>query len=110
MVTSLGRVTFLDALREWFSSYSEIGGRREVQVEFDESPQDRGKRSVWIKVDGKSAMGQMTLWESGECNTDAVAKDGSTVLLLRERVLSSPMLVAAVADDLVDHVADYSRT
>jgi hypothetical protein len=52
----------------------------------------------------------MTLWESGECNTDAVAKDGSTVLLLRERVLSSPMLVAAVADDLVDHVADYSRT
>jgi hypothetical protein len=46
----------------------------------------------------------MTLWESGECDTDAVAKDGTTILLLRSRVLSSPMLVAAVADDLVDHV------
>jgi hypothetical protein len=62
---------------------------------------------------GRSASGQLTLWESGDCETEAVGNPAvgePCTILLRSRVLADPSLVAIVADDLVDHVADYSDT
>jgi len=60
---------------------------------------------------GTSAEGQLTLWESGECDTEAVGTSSTgehVPLLLRSRVLRGVALVAMVADDLVEHIADYA--
>jgi hypothetical protein len=106
-------IPFVDELREWHEGYEQLGGRRSVRVEFTLGPAERPKRAAWIVAYGKSAEGQLTLWESGECETEAVgtATTGEAVpLLLRSRVLADPHLVSAVADDLIDHVADYSGT
>lgn len=99
---------FLDELRHWHRTYEAEGGRRQVRVRFEEGPSDRPKRAAWIVAEGAHAEGQMTLWESGECDTEAVGQQGP--ILLRSRVLKDPDLVASVADDLVDHIADYSNT
>jgi hypothetical protein len=85
--------------------------RRNVRVEFQEGLEDRPKRAAWITPEGRHAMGQLTLWESGECETEAVGTTSvgeQGLILLRSRVLSDASLVPAVADDLVDHIADYS--
>jgi hypothetical protein len=106
-------IPFVDELRAWYHDYERGGGRRNVRVDFTSGPEDRPKRAAWIVVHGKSAAGQVTLWESGECETEAAgtAATGEAVpLLLRSRVLANPDLVKAVADDLIDHVADYSGT
>jgi hypothetical protein len=106
-------IPFLDELRSWHESYATDGGRRSVLVDLHEGPEDRPKRSASIDVHARAAEGQLILWESGECETSAVGTDVDgehVVLLLRSRVLADPTLVAAVADDLVDHVADYSGT
>jgi hypothetical protein len=100
-------MSFLEALDSWRRTYDEVGGRRGVTVEFHDGPVERPKRAVWIIVTGAQAAGQMTLWESGECETEAAGVDGTT-LLLRSRILPAASFVAGVADDLVDHVADYS--
>ena len=59
---------------------------------------------------GAAAIGQLTLWESGRCDTEAHATRDRTPILLRSRVLDEPARVPAIADDLVDHVADYSNS
>ena len=103
-------IPFLDQLADWHRDYLESGGRRGVQVRFS-GPNDTPKRSVMIVAEARSATGEMILWESGECDTLAVgvSSQGENVpLLLRSRVLPLASAVASVADDLVDHVADYS--
>ncbi len=100
---------YLEELANWFRDYNESQGRRRVSVEFREGPADRAKRAAWIIGTGARAEGQLTLWGSGECETEAVGDDGMRILA-RSRVVADPAQVAAVADDLVDHVADYSGT
>jgi hypothetical protein len=106
-------IPFVDDLRAWYHEYERAGGRGDVRVDFTSGPQDRPTGAAWIFVHAKSAAGQLTLWESGECETEAAgtAATGEAVpLLLRSRVLASPDMVSVVADDLIDHVADYSGT
>ena len=102
---------FLDELRLWFEDYSNSGGRRGIRVEFGDGPPGVSKRGAWITARGAAAIGQLTLWESGECDAEAHTTTGvRTPILLRSRVLEQPTRVPAIADDLVDHVADYSNT
>jgi hypothetical protein len=106
-------VPFLDDLRAWHANYVAQGGRRGVEVAFHEGPDDRPKRMASVVARARHAEGQLLLWESGECDTHALGttSTGDPVqLLLRSRVLSHPDLVRSLADDLVDHVADYSAT
>lgn len=106
-------VPFLDELRAWHANYVADGGRRSVDVAFHEGPDDRPKRVASIVARTTAAEGELLLWESGECDTQAfgTTTTGERVqLLLRSRVLSHPRLVRAVADDLVEHLADYSGT
>ena len=105
-------IPFVDELRAWHEAYAQHGGRRSVRVEFKQG-QDSPKRAARITVHADAAEGQLTLWESGECDSEAfgrAATDEVVPLLLRSRVLADPELVATVADDLIDHVADYSGT
>jgi hypothetical protein len=106
-------IPFLDALKTWHDEYVAGGGRRSVSVEWHEGPQERSKRAAWIVARGPSASGQLTLWESGECETEAVGTpaDGEPhSILVRSRVLRDSKLVAVIADDLVDDLGDYSGT
>jgi hypothetical protein len=101
---------FLDELRTWFEGYSDAGGRG-IRVQFSEGPPEIPKRSAWITAQGAAAIGELMLWESGECETEAHTTTGDrTPILLRSRVLDEPTRVPAIADDLVDHVADYSNS
>jgi hypothetical protein len=102
-------LNFLDALRSWADAYARAGGRRDVDVRFEEGQDDRPKQSAWIIADAAHATGQLTIWESGECDTEAASATGDTILL-RSRTLRSSSAVMAVADDLFDHLADYSGT
>ena len=100
---------FVDELRRWYDSYEKAGGRRQVVVCFSESPSDgRPKQSAWVDAEGVHAAGNLIVWESGECETHAVSTPHDHPILLRSRVLDDPARVAAVADDFVDHIADYS--
>jgi hypothetical protein len=106
-------IPFLDVLRTWYDDYVAGGGRRNVRVEWHEDLRDGPKRAAWIVARGPNAAGQQTLWESGECETEAVGSPRvgePHTILLRSRVLSDASLVALVADDLVDHLGDYSGT
>jgi hypothetical protein len=106
-------IPFLDELQAWHERYSAEGGRRRVRVEFEEWQDDSPKRMAAIRVRARAAEGELLLWESGECETQAFGTDSTgeiVPLLLRSRVLSDKDVVAVVADDLVDHVADYSGT
>jgi hypothetical protein len=101
---------FLDELRRWFEVYSDAGGRRGIRVQFTDGPPELPMRSALITAQGAAAIGQLTLWESGRCDTEAHATRDRTPILLRSRVLDEPARVPAIADDLVDHVADYSNS
>ena len=106
-------VPYLGELRAWHENYVAQGGRRDVDVVFHQGSDETPKRMASIVARAKHAEGELLLWESGECDTQAfgTTSTGEPVqLLLRSRVLSHPDLVSVVADDLVDHVADYSGT
>lgn len=47
------------------------------------------KRSAWLIVEGEIASGQLTVWESGECDLEAYLVDGGEDVLLEHRELSS---------------------
>jgi hypothetical protein len=106
-------IPFIDELRAWHARYEAQGGRRSVRIEWHEGSDDSPKRAAWIDVDAPSALGRLTLWESGECDTEAIGTPTMGephAILVRSRRLPDPSRVAAVADDLVDHLADYSAT
>jgi hypothetical protein len=102
---------FLDELRAWFEGYSDAGGRRGIRVQFSEGPPELPMESALITAQGAAAIGQLTLWESGECKTEAhTTTEARTPIFLRSQMLDEASRVPAIADDLVDHIADYSNS
>lgn len=55
----------------------------ELTVRWEESDRGLPKRSAWVSIEGPSAWGQLTVWESGEVMIEAMAP-GSGDLLLSE--------------------------
>ena len=66
------------------------------------------KRAAWVDVDGIHATGRMTVWESGECDTEALETSDGTQIRYRSRVLGDPSDVTAEANELVDLIADHT--
>lgn len=77
-------IPFVDELRAWHREYQQKGGRRDVRVDYTPVPEERPKRAAWIVVRRMSAEGQLTLWETAECETEAAgtATTGEAVPLL----------------------------
>lgn len=94
-------VPFLDELRAWHENHVAQGGRRDVEVAFHQGSDERPKRAASIVARANHAKGELLLWESGECDIQALGttSTGDPVqLLLRSRFLSHPNHVRLVAD------------
>lgn len=94
----------LSALRDWFLALPE---EARVGVRYEESPDDRSKRSAWIVVEGPAASGQLTLWETGECELEAEATFDDQVLLQETSTVASESDVARAAESLLATVRSH---
>jgi len=56
----------LDALRTWFDAHESSLAHEGYQVEFAESPADRGKLSASVTVASPRRIARLVIWETGE--------------------------------------------
>jgi hypothetical protein len=57
-----------DQLAEWYEHNRSRLEARAIKVVFERSPRDaRGKRSAWLIVQDDITGGQVTVWDTGEC-------------------------------------------
>ena len=91
--------SFLDALEAQATAIR--ASHSGITVAFTRGPDDREKISAWLEVTGDQALGQVTVWSSGECEIEADDSDGS-ILLRRTLFLQSP-------DDLESAVRELAR-
>lgn len=94
----------LIALSDWYDS---LDGERLLGVRYEESPPGRPKRSAWVVVEGPAAVGQLTLWETGECDVEAEATFDGEVLIRRTTTISTPVEVLRLADELLKLVKSH---
>jgi hypothetical protein len=89
-------VSFVEALRTW----SAAERSSDVTIRFEESPIEQPKRSAWVVLERLAAIGQLTIWSTGECDAMAETVGGET-LANRTRTLDTPAEVAVEADALL---------
>jgi len=86
---------FLDALER---EAAQVQGRKPSwDVSFERSPTDRPKTSAWVRIEAGTSRGQITVWSSGECDSEVVSDSGE---LDSTTLLESP-------DDVVQVVTDW---
>ncbi len=101
-------LTLLYYLGGWADAWS-ASGRTDVSLEFVMGPEDRPKRAAWIIAEGRAVAGQLTVWDTGELESEAVRVESGEQVLLESLVIESPeelgsqirRLVSA-CDDLLD--------
>lgn len=93
----------LSALRAWFDA---LQGERALGVRYEESP-PRPKRSAWIVVEGPAATGQLTVWDTGECDIEAETTFEGEVLRRETLQLADAGEVSRVADELLHLVKSH---
>lgn len=99
-------LTYLYFLGGWVDAWT-ASGRSDVSLEFVMGPSEYPKRSAWVIAEGRSVAGQLTVWDSGEVEGEAISiSTGERVLVVSDLIgtpeeLGSQMrrLIAA-CDDL----------
>lgn len=81
-------LNYLDLLLGWAASWNDAG-RPTPSVEAHLGGLDVEKRSAWLVVEGDDVSGQLTVWESGECELEAYRNSDGMVVLLEHRDLST---------------------
>ncbi len=81
-------LTFLDFLMGWASGWTS-SGRTTPSVSAQLGDATVNKRSAWLQVEGDSVAGQVTVWESGECELEAYRVDTSDAVVLEHRQIRS---------------------
>jgi len=82
-------LTLLYFLGGWADAWS-ASGRTDVSLEFVMGPEDRPKRAAWIIAEGRAVAGQLTVWDSGELECEAIRVDSGEQVLLESLVIESP--------------------
>ncbi len=82
-------LTLLYFLGGWADAWS-ASGRTDVSLEFVLGPEDRPKRAAWIIAEGRAVAGQLTVWDTGELECEAVRMDSGEQVLLESLVVESP--------------------
>jgi hypothetical protein len=62
-------LTLLYFLAGWVEAWS-ASGRTTPSMVFTMGSDDRPKRAAWAAIEGANSMGQITVWESGECDIE----------------------------------------
>jgi len=65
-------LTLLYFLAGWTEAWS-ASGNTILSMSFEMGPEERSKRAAWTVVEGPGASGQVTVWESGECQLEVYA-------------------------------------
>jgi hypothetical protein len=82
-------LTFIDAMRDWASSRgTSLQGL--VAVNFREGRTDVQKRSADIGFQTGASLGVVTVWDSGELETEAIDIQTELRFAVRSDVLSEP--------------------
>ncbi|WP_157357271.1 immunity protein TriTu family protein [Amycolatopsis nigrescens] len=91
----------IDTMRSWVLEH-EAGGAGHLGVSFRASPQENAKQAGWVEFDSPDAMGQLILWETGECEIDVGSLDGERSIIRSATVKTRQELVV-----LLNEVADF---
>lgn len=69
----------LSELRAWFAGHKATLADSGYQIEFAESPPDRGEPSAAVTVAWARRIGQLTVWSTGEAELSMGDADSGTV-------------------------------
>ena len=72
-------------------------------------PEDRPKRAAWIIAEGRAVAGQLTVWDSGELECEAICVDSGEQVLLESLVIESPEDLGSQIRRLISACDDLRR-
>jgi hypothetical protein len=89
-------------LAEWYEQNRSRLEARGVRLVFERSPEDgRGKRSAWLIAQDDEKGGQITVWDTGECQLirpDCASSVEELVLVQADDLLAAVGRLEAVFD------------
>jgi hypothetical protein len=81
-------MTFLFYLAGWAEAWS-ASGNTILSMTFEMGPADRSKRAAWSTIEGAAGAGQITVWDSGECQLEVYATDTGAPIINEALLLTS---------------------
>lgn len=90
----------LAAVERWFA-VTRVAGSGAPALGFARGPADRDKASVWVTFEGVTNLGQVTVWDTGECEVEAGRLEDGEILLQRSLELVDGREVGAVLDEVL---------
>lgn len=89
---------YLEGLVKWASEWSRSGPWMPV-VTLRPSDASLAKRSAWLVIEGSEIAGQITVWDTGECDLEAYSiATGVPILLDSRRALTSHDVMGAIME------------
>jgi hypothetical protein len=90
----------LDALRAWFDAHKSSLASDGYQVEFAESPPDRGKRSASVTAASARRIARLVIWDTGEAEL-SMGDGASAVVTEEHREITSEIGLRDATETLV---------
>jgi hypothetical protein len=87
------------AMASWTQAQAD---RADVMVRLRAPSTRYPKNSASVELETVGALGQVTFWDSGECETDLGSKTDPDRTLIRSGQVSTPEEVAAVLDSAIE--------
>lgn len=94
-------LTLLDVLTSWFAGWQAAGSDK-AKIEFVRGDTERSKRSAWLIVEGSAVSGQVTIWDTGECDIEAYRNEDSSAVLQRSKQIESVDEILAEIGELLE--------
>ncbi len=77
--------------------------QNEIKVEFSRGP-SRLKSAAWVTCEGKSALAQLIVWDSGEADLSTASKDSVEMLLVEHYEVTSEIGLLGCLEDLTQYL------
>jgi hypothetical protein len=90
----------LDALRAWFDAHKSSLASDGYQVEFAESPPDRGKQSASVTVSSARRIARLVIWDTGEAEL-SMGDVASAVVTEEHREITSEIGLRDATETLI---------
>ena len=97
---------FIRTLHEWVEKRGAEGLHNPWLV-FKESDASRPKKAAWVEFEGPDVLGQVIVWESGECEVDLGSGSEASRTLIRSVDLSTNADLDELLTEITDFCAQY---
>lgn len=77
--------------------------QHEIKVEFSRGP-SRLKSSAWVTCEGRAAIAQLIVWDSGEADLSTASKDSADPPVVEHYEITSEIGLLGCLDDLTEHL------